>query len=250
MTLSLQLLLKLDQSLNDLVEKAFLINNEITTEVSSKSDFIRKILKEKCLEIVLKQGMENNPYVKDDLLNKLIWVIISRNRMATLEAPYGKLFRALHIKEFAPHVRLEIEDLFRLLKKENCLDYEKNHQGKLVAFDFNINALLDKARSNVDTEKMLTFIENIKKWGTIDNNLSIDHMCFISFGEDVSQIKKELSYNGFITTKESKTIIPTGYFVREFVNDSPTYYARQLWNIPGSDKSPDSIHITFPDIYI
>src|SRR5574337_202867 len=218
----------------------------------TRSDYVRYCIRTQVERDLQKFRATPNEYVKDVVLNKVIWTILSSHHLSTLPLPDGRPFRALYLDDFVSPLREYIEDIFRDLKKSGCLDYERNHAGRVVAFGFDISKLVVVAKDNLNMDIMQPFINGIKKWNT-PQGVSVDDICHSAFHSTKPlKVKDDLSNNGFIILKDSRTHIPNNWFVRDVINNGPSEYARLLWDLEfyrGNDK-PSNLYVTFPDIYM
>lgn len=260
--LTQQIVLKISPELNSLLDKAFEKSVQETGNPPTRSDYVRSILEKHCVSELKQYKSVANFYVKDELLNKVIWTLLCRIYQGSL--PQQNPFRALHLTDFVVGARIGVEEIFYYLKDRGIVDLDKDNNGSLSlrlrvaplqeamqsVYYNNIQELKNIASDNiVYSNEMLNFIKMIKLWNKPENKYSVGDMCMFSF--HLPQAKPNLSNNGFIITKDSSTLIPNEWFVRDVLNDSPSEYARQLWDISRKgDEHENELYITYPDIYI
>lgn len=197
-------------------------------------------------------------FVKNIELNQLLWTIISKDQLTRL--PYPRNFLSLRLTDFSlpdEATGNRMEDCFRLLGREGCATYEldRNRVPTLLP-PFDIAKIEKMADTNLDHFLLDHFIQGIKKWNTPQAR-PVDEICYTAFcvsasREGLKAIKKELSDVGLIIIDSSKSYVPDDYFVRGIIVDSPSDYARRLFDIPIFNvKNPESgLYVTYPDIYI
>jgi hypothetical protein len=260
--LTQQIVLKISPELDELLNKAHEKSVQETGFPPTRSDYIRSVLKTHC-DLELKEYKSiPNPYVKDSILNKVIWTLLCKIHLSTL--PDQKPFRLLYLNDFIVGARTEVEEIFLFLKDRGIVELDKGNTGSLslrlrtseikeVAthlYKIHLQELKNIALENIiNSSEMSNFIASIKEWGKPNNSITIDDICLYSW--HLPQAKTNLSNNGFIITKESNCFVEG--FRRELITaGSPSEYARQLWelNLFDENASNKDRYITYPDIYI
>jgi hypothetical protein len=259
--LTQQIVLKISPELDELLNKAHEKSIQETGFPPTRSDYIRSVLKMHC-ELELREYKSiPNFYVKDELLNKVIWTLLCRIYQGTL--PNEKVFRSLHLNDFIVGARTEVEEIFLYLKDKGIVELDKDHNGflslrlrtseiKEVAthlYKIHLQELKNIALENIiNSSEMKNFIKLLKLWNTPESRHSIDDICFLSF--HLPQAKANISNNGFIITQNSICIVSD--FMKGVLVDSPSEYARQLWDLPlyKNNETNRELYITYPDIYI
>jgi hypothetical protein len=259
--LTQQIVLKISPELDGLLDKAFDKSRQETGNPPTRSDYIRSVLERHCLSELKPYKSVANFYVKDELLNKVIWTLLCKIHQGSL--PQQNPFRALHLNDFIVGARTEIEEIFLYLKDRGVVDLDKDHNGFLTlrlripqvqdiipaVYESNIQELKNIAKENIiNSDEMQRFIELLKLWNTNKSKYSINDICFMCF--HLPQAKDNLSNNGFIITGGSICVVAD--FMKGVIVDSPSEYARQLWGLPlfKNSISPSDLYITYPDIYI
>lgn len=259
--LTQQIVLKISPELDTLLDKAFDKSVQETGNPPTRSDFIRSALEIYCHSQLKEYKSVPNVYVKDEILNKVVWTLLCKIQLSN--SPNQKPFRALHLNDFLVGARTEVEEVFLYLKDRGIVDLDKDHNGFLSlrlhspgmkeaiqgVLDNNIEKLKNIAKENIIiSNEMGRFIALLKLWNTSESKHSVGDICFLSW--HLSQAKINLSNNGFILTENSICVVSD--FMKGMIVDSPSEYARQLWDLPlfKNNETNREIYITFPDIYI
>lgn len=232
--------------LNSLLDKAFERAASDSRSFPTRTEYIRYILECACLEEIKDHKTTTSPFVKDDLLNKVVWAILSRHQVSETD---GNPFHGIHLDEFISKARVAVEEIFLLLEDKKCAKCYKDNNGYPTLHKFDFDAIKQIARDNIKSVEMQSFSSAIKNWNT-GTGRPIDELCFTCFGNYPEKIKPILGNNGFIITKSSKC--GASDFMKGVIVDSPSDYARQLWDIPVFKKNEKStsLYVTFPDILL
>ena len=255
--LTQQIVLKITPELDALLDKAFAKSVHETGNPPTRSDYIHNTLEINCKFELKTYSSTPNVYVKDPIINKVIWTLLCRIYQGSLEGQ--KPFRGLHLDEFITGARTEVEEVFKYLQDLELVVLDKDHNGfatirlrtssTIDLVSCHIEKLLDIARSNIImSPEMKQFIDLLKLWNTPESKWSIGDICRITW--HLPQAKNNISNNGFLLTESSNCIV--GEFMKGMICDSPSEYARQLWDLPllKSGEKRTDLYITYPDIYI
>lgn len=235
------------KDLDKLLDLAFKRAVSDGNEFPTRTDYIRHILGDRVIEDLKDYSKSQSPLVIDDILNKVIWTILVKQHIHELNEI---TFHALHLNEFVSKSRIKVEEIFRYLADHGCarIYQDENQHPTLDKFDFDLVKKL--ALNNIkQTREISLFVTTISKWNTPQASC-IDDMCFTCFGNLPANVKPILSENGFIITPVSKW--QGNDLVKSFLCNSPSDYARQLWDIPifKNNEKKNSLYVTLPDIYI
>lgn len=241
--LTKQLVIKISPELDELIDSAFAKNVEETGTKTTRSDYIRDILKERCAEQLRQQTI--SLYVKDTILNNVIWAMFSKKSLSEIDN--GKPFRALRIESFQSNIRNQVEEIFLLLETKQAIVLNKSYKDTLIVTSFDWEKLKTIALSNIHmSDGMIDFIKGIKQWNT-KNAHSIPSLCFTSFCQTNAIL--DLSDIGLVHIERSISYL-SDLFKYLFVN-SPSDYSRILFDIPlNKRETKKEFHITYPSIYI
>lgn len=194
--------------------------------------------------------MKNN-YVKNITKNKLAWLILSKNQLREVNGE--ERLNDIRLNIFNEKDRDDVEEEFRELAKINCLIWNKNSSDIWSAHDFEFNQIKAMALENIQ-ESVKPFFEKLRKWNTTESR-PIDDLIMMFLGRvDLIPTKLELSNNGFLLTNDS--IYDGNDYIKSWIADCPSEYARQLWDIPvfeektASDHPVKKLYITYPDIFL
>lgn len=235
------------EDLDKLLDLAFERAVSDGNEYSTRTDYIRRILGDRVTEELKDYNNLQSPFVIDDVLNKVIWVILVKKHLCDLGET---VFHAVHIDEFFSKSRIKVEEIFRHLSDNGCARIYKDENQHSALDKFNFDLLKKIALNNIkQIREMSLFVASISKWNT-PQAVCIDDICYTCFGNLPANVKPALSDNGFIITSTSKW--QGNDLVKSFICNSPSEYARQLWDIPvfKNDEKKNILYVTFPDIYI
>lgn len=248
-SLTVQLVLKITPELDKQIDAAFDVAKEHgTSKALTRTDYIREALEKQCAIELIEYRSVKSHFVKDSILNQIIWTIFSR---ANLQENEDIPFRALHLDEFISGSRVQVEEVFEYLSSiPFCCKVSKDHRGFTTLSDFRLDELKKVALQNLKPNSgMDIFGQHISKWNT-DKGVPISDICFSMFRHIGMHSKDALGQDGFLITKDSNC--HTSEFMKGVIADGPSDYSKVLWNIPFFKKGEthQSLYVTFPDIYI
>jgi hypothetical protein len=245
--LTVQLVLKITPELDNQLDRAFAVASQRGSLASNRTDYVRIVLGDHCAKELANHHEVASPLVKDPILNKVIWTIISK---LALEKCDGVPFRALHLDEFVSGSRTKVEEIFYYLSDNECCRLNKDYKGWSTIDHFDEEKLKMLALANFKNhETMDMFGEHIQKWNT-DKGMSINDLCFTLFLISARQLKDSLSDCGLIITHTS--VCHTTDFMKGMISDGPSEYTRVLWDVPifPSREKVSNLYVTYPDIYV